>query len=255
VLFYLGTHVPAHLARTDVPLFLSRRTLAPRKTLPHALGRWALDSGGFSELSMHGEWRTPARQYVEEVRRFRDEIGGMDWAAIQDWMCEPFITEKTGLSVAEHQKRTIESLLDLRSRAPDLPWTPVLQGWRSVDYLRHAEAYSLAGIDLRKEPIVGVGSVCRRQSGVDAARVLWRLHTLGIRLHGFGVKLGGLASSADVLTSADSMAWSFGARRSAPLPGCTHKNCANCLRFALEWREKVLATIARRPLTFFSLVA
>jgi hypothetical protein len=255
VLFYLGTHVPSHLTRTDVPLFLSRRTLAPRKTLPRALGRWSLDSGGFSELSMFGEWKTPAKLYVREVRRFRDEVGGLDWAAIQDWMCEPFILQKTGLPLAEHQARTIDSLLDLRSRAPDLPWTPVLQGWRGVDYLRHAESYASAGIDLRQEPVVGVGSVCRRQSGVDAARILWRLHTLGIRLHGFGVKMGGLASSADILSSADSMAWSFGARRAPALPGCTHKNCANCLRFALQWRGKILATIERRPLTLFSLAA
>ncbi|MEV6227889.1 ATP-binding cassette domain-containing protein [Saccharopolyspora shandongensis] len=47
------------------------------------------------------------------------------------------------------------------------------------------------------------------------------------------------------LHSADSMAWSYAARRSPRLPGCTaHKNCANCPRFAFHWRERVLASLA-----------
>jgi hypothetical protein len=41
------------------------------------------------------------------------------------------------------------------------------------------------------------------------------------------------------------MAWSAHARRQPPLPGCTsHRNCANCPRYALQWRTRVLATIA-----------
>jgi hypothetical protein len=73
--FWLGTHRPNWLGLTDVPLFVSRRTLAPRRTFPRARGVWALDSGGFSELSLFGEWQTSPRQYVAEVRRFRDELG------------------------------------------------------------------------------------------------------------------------------------------------------------------------------------
>ena len=54
--FYLGTHHPSWLRKTDVPLFVSRRRLAGLKTLPRARGPWALDSGGFQELILHGEW-------------------------------------------------------------------------------------------------------------------------------------------------------------------------------------------------------
>ncbi|HYU84194.1 MAG TPA: hypothetical protein VEK80_05265, partial [Kribbellaceae bacterium] len=55
----------------------------------------------------------------------------------------------------------------------------------------------------------------------------------------------GLARYGDLLTSADSMAWSIDARRKPHLPGCTgHKNCANCLRYALRWRGRVLASTA-----------
>jgi hypothetical protein len=39
----------------------------------------------------------------------------------------------------------------------------------------------------------------------------------------------------------DSMAWSLGARFNPPLRGHTHKNCANCLEYALRWRAKVIA--------------
>ena len=65
--FFLGTHQPHWLARTEVPLFISHRALArrsPRRPLPRARGPWALDSGGFTELSTYGEWRTTPAAYV-----------------------------------------------------------------------------------------------------------------------------------------------------------------------------------------------
>ncbi|SDZ53048.1 hypothetical protein SAMN05216215_10913 [Saccharopolyspora shandongensis] len=64
-------------------------------------------------------------------------------------------------------------------------------------------------------------------------------------MHGFGIKTSGLRDYGSHLHSADSMAWSYAARRSPRLPGCTaHKNCANCPRFAFHWRERVLASLA-----------
>jgi hypothetical protein len=44
-----------------------------------------------------------------------------------------------------------------------------------------------------------------------------------------------------VIESADSMAWSFEARRERPFPGHTHKNCANCLDYALAWADELAA--------------
>jgi hypothetical protein len=66
--------------------------------------RWALDSGGFTELSMHGRWTLSPRDYVAEVRSYVAALGRPDWIAPQDWMCEPWILEKTGGTVAEHQR-------------------------------------------------------------------------------------------------------------------------------------------------------
>lgn len=237
--FYLGTHMPNWLAKTDVPLFVSHRRLAGRRTLPKARGRWALDSGGFSELSLFGGWQTDAITYAHAVRRYRAEIGGLDWAAPQDWMCEPFMLDKTGFTVADHQARTVASVLELRRLAPDLPFVPVLQGWTLEDYLRCADLYGEAGIDLTTEHTVGVGSVCRRQSESEIEDICAVLADRGIALHGFGVKTLGLRYARH-LRSADSMAWSYNARRNPPMHGHSHKSCANCLPWALRWRERAL---------------
>jgi hypothetical protein len=135
--FYLGTHQPNWLRLTDVPLCISRRRLEKIKRLPQAIGPWALDSGGFTELSLHGRWTITADQYVAEVRRYAADMGNLRWAAPMDLMCEPWILEMTGLSVAEHQLRTLENYLELCSKAPHLPWIPVLQGWTIREYLAY----------------------------------------------------------------------------------------------------------------------
>lgn len=241
--FWLGTHKPVWLGRTDVPLFVSRVTLSLYKKMPRALGRWALDSGGFSEISKHGRWTVSPEQYVGEVRRYRDEVGNLEWAAIQDWMCEPFIVEKTGLSVVEHQRLTIQSYDTLSALAPEIPWTPVVQGFERDEYLRHVEMYSSRGYDLSKLPIVGIGSVCRRQGTKGAEDIVRELARGGLKVHGFGFKTLGLRKVHDALESADSMAWSFNARKNPGIPGHTHKSCANCMEYALQWREKMLAKL------------
>ncbi len=256
MLFYLGTHKPAWLglaAFCDVPLFVSRRSLTGMRRLPRAQGTWALDSGGFTELALHGRWTLSAREYAADVRRFRDNVGGLAWAAPQDWMCEPIMLAKTGLNVEEHQRRTVDNFLELRSLAPDLPIVPVLQGWKITDYWHHADAYRSAGVALAREPVVGVGTVCRRQGTGVAETIMRSLANDGLRLHGFGFKAQGIAACSDVLASADSLAWSFHARKRAPLPGHDkpgpgrpkgHINCANCAEYALQWRASIVGVEA-----------
>jgi hypothetical protein len=249
--FFLGTHEASWLRRTDVPLFVSARRLRRRKDpsrLPKALGPWALDSGGFSELSLFGAWQTPAMQYASEARHWRDAIGGMRFAAPQDWMCEPVMLEKTRLSILEHQRRTVGNVRLLRQLAPDVPWIPVLQGWEINDYVRCMNLYGEAGIDLQREPLVGLGSVCRREATSEIKELVFALAGFGIRLHGFGMKIGGLHKVGHLLASADSMAWSHKARRDGHRPLCPGRcktACNNCLHYALWWRECVLAAIPK----------
>lgn len=242
--FYLGTHKPHWLHVVDCPLFVSRRRLACCVALPRARCRWALDSGGFSELTLFGEWRTSPAKYAEEVQRYSREIGELDFAAQQDWMCEPHLLAKTGLTVNEHQRRTVRNLLELRELAPDMPFIPVLQGWEPDDYLRHWEMWHVYGVDLEAEPLVGMGSICRRQA-TGGVEELVRHVSKWVRLHGFGLKLNGLGRLAPHLQSSDSMAWSFRARNLPPMRGHTHKACVNCVHFAWNWRYRVRALTAK----------
>lgn len=250
--FYLGTHMPHWLEDAQYPLFVAYHRLAGRKTLPWAAFRWALDSGGFGMLQHRGRWVISAGEYAAGVRRCAEEIGLLEWAAPQDWMCEPGIIAGgtygyqhfagTRLSVAEHQRRTVANYLELRSIAPDLPFIPVLQGYAPDDYLRCADMYDKASVRLHAEPRVGLGSVCRRQNTTEIAAITAVFADLGLLLHGFGVKTKGLAIYACDLASADSLAWSTRGRREK---GCApgHKTEANCRRFATAWRSRVLASV------------
>lgn len=247
--FFCGTHHPNWLWLSEPwsasMLFVSHRRLRRQQSYKPANVDWALDSGGFTELNLHGRWEITAQQYVAAVRRYDAEIGRMLWAAPQDWMCEDVVRAKTGLTVAEHQRLTIESVLELRALAPEIRWIPVLQGAAAADYLEHAEQYERRGFDLRAEPLVGLGSVCRRANDDAIVSMIREIAALGIRMHGFGVKRSGVARLSHVLESADSLAWSFHARREPPLPGCTHRNCANCPRFAAHWVGETLSSIDR----------
>jgi hypothetical protein len=199
--FLLGTHQPNWLEQLDVPLFVSHRRLARYKRMPRARTDWALDSGAFTELNLHGHF------------------------------------QMSGLSVAEHQHRTVANYLELRSQGP---FIPVLQGWTLGDYERCTDLYADAGVDLSAAPVVGLGSVCRRQDTAEIGRIVTMLHGAGIACHGFGVKKKGVIRYGDLLTSADSLAWSYRARRDWPLPGCTHRSCTNCPHYALKWRRELL---------------
>jgi hypothetical protein len=245
VRFWLGTHMPNWLDETATPLFVSHRRLAKRRRLPRARGPWALDSGGFTELNLHGRWRTTPGEYVEAVERYGAEIGRLQWAAPMDWMCEPAVIARTGLTVREHQERTVANYLELRGRGP---FVPVLQGQRLEDYETCIGLYESAGVDLRAEPLIGLGTVCRRQNAPEIARIVSSLASGGLRLHGFGMKSAGLARVGHLLESADSMAWSTRGRmawqhdrRQLCQGARPHKGgCANCRPWALRWRIGVI---------------
>jgi hypothetical protein len=266
---YLTTHKQGWLWRedTEVPLFVSHRRLSDAAHLYPATVDWALDSGGFTEIADFGRHRTSPAAYVQAVMRYDREIGRMEWAAPQDWMCEPQMISGgiidgrrvpgTGLSLAEHQRRTVANFIELQhlwawecelhDYFSESPFMPVLQGWDPGDYLRCADMYDAAGVRLEDYPLVGLGSVCRRNKPSELLRVLEgvipRL-TPWIALHGFGMKTTGLEAAGHLMTSADSASWSYTARREhIVLPGHTHSHCGNCLTYAKLWRGKMLAKV------------
>lgn len=250
--FYLGTHMAHWLGTVKVPLFVQHGRLVDRKTLPKAAAPWALDSGGFSEIKEHGQYRTTPEAYVQAVRWYDNEIDELTWAAPQDWMCEPATLARTGLTVGEHQDRTVANFVQLQDLWDDnttSPFMPVLQGWAPTDYVRCMDKYEAAGVDFMLFPLVGVGSVCQREATAEIGEVIHAIidRDPEIPLHGFGVKTRGLERYGHRLTSADSLAWSDRARWAGkPLPGCEgHKTCSNCVRYALHWRDRALEAFER----------
>lgn len=212
MIFYVGLHQPSdaqHFAHACISVNRLRRRKGPFK-----VGRWIMDSGAFTEISTHGRWRSDVESYAAEVRRWAGN-GELEAAVAQDFMCEPFIIEKTGLSVPLHQQLTIERYDALVACDLPVPALPVLQGFHPDDYARHVAAY---GDRLTAGMWVGVGSVCKRNGRPgDVLAVLRSIKSArpDLRLHGFGLKVMALrvAEIRAMLHSSDSMAWSYAARR------------------------------------------
>lgn len=228
--FYVGIHMIAQAWRFDRCMISVNRLRLRRSDFP--VNEWMLDSGAFTEVSQHGGYRDGPEEYAAQIARWA-ACGSLVAASSQDYMCEPFVLERTGLSIPEHQRLTIERYDALRALVPaSIHVLPVLQGFAPADYVRHVRDY---GERLTPGMWVGVGSVCKRQGDIGAIeRVLLAIRRArpDLKLHGYGVKLTALSSSIvrDCLYSADSMAWSFAARkRGRRLYG--HGRGAN------DWRE------------------
>lgn len=240
--FFVGLHQPGDGQHFDRACISINRLRGRQK--PVDCDEVLVDSGAFTELLLHGAYRHGVQFYAAELRRLH-EAGVVKIAAAvaQDYMCEAFMLEKTGLTVADHQRLTIEryDALVLALDGMPFPVLPVLQGYAPADYARHLEAY---GDRLKPGMWVGVGSVCKRNGTPERiVEVLWEIHRLrpDLRLHGFGVKRTSLLNAGvrEMLDTADSMAWSFAARKEG-------RN-GNDWREAKAFTEKVMAAAARAP--------
>jgi hypothetical protein len=210
--FFTGLHQPSDAQHFDAA-FVSVNRLRKRKG-PFAVGDWIMDSGAFTEISTHGYYRHSVDEYASEIRRWAKN-GNLLAAVAQDWMCEPFIVAKTGLSVFKHQQLTVERYDALTALdTAGVYIMPVLQGYLPADYVAHIAMY---GDRLKHGQWVGVGSICKRNGDVRAIQsVLYAIKTerSDLRIHGFGLKTTALADPwiSSMLETADSMAWSFAAR-------------------------------------------
>jgi len=183
------------------------------------VNEWVLDSGAFTEISRHGKYRTSVQEYANQIKRWK-KCGRLMGAVSRDWMCEPHILEKTGMTVTDHQSLTIEQYDNLLSYQTGVHILPVLQGYRASEYVAHMHQY---GDRLTKGMWVGVGSVCKRNSKPkEIEEIVKAIKTVrpDLRLHLFGVKVTALRSEVvrDLAYSSDSMAWSFSARRQGKDP-------------------------------------
>jgi hypothetical protein len=213
LLFFVGVHHP-HNAAKVTRAFISYNALRRRRGAFPARW-WILDSSAFSIIAQHGGYPDEPEVYASAIRRW--SINGRLLAAVsQDYMCEPHMLAITGQTVADHQRLTIERYDRLRSS--DLAGVylmPVLQGFTPEEYVEHVRMY---GGRLAAGAWVGVGSVCKRNgdpSAVGAVLLAIKRARPDLRLHGFGLKKTALGSGLvrSLLRTADSMAWSYAARR------------------------------------------
>lgn len=218
--FYVGLHQPSD-ARHFRRAFISINRVRARKSAVQ-IGEWIMDSGAFRELEHFGEYRHVPAQFAADVNRIAAlNSDSLRIVVSQDYMCEPAMLARTGLTIADHQRKTIERYDALKPLIrPYL--MPVLQGYSVQSYLDHIEQY---GKRLQQNMLVGVGSICKRNADpLQIKQVLGAIRRArpDIRLHGFGLKTTALASIMvrNCLHSADSMAWSFAARRQGRNQNC-----------------------------------
>jgi hypothetical protein len=212
--FFVGLHQPSD-AKHFESAFISVNRLRDRKA-PFAVGgAWVMDSAAFTEVSRFGGFRHGVEEYAAEITRWATNGTTPPLACVaQDYPCERAMLARTGLSVPEHQRMTIDRLDQLRALAPPVYVMPCLQGFAPSEYVAHVRAY---GDRLPPGAWVGVGSVCKRNGKVAAVEQVLRAikgERPDLRLHGFGLKATALGSAfvRAALHSADSMAWSFAAR-------------------------------------------
>lgn len=229
--FYVGLHQPGdgqHFSRAC----MSINRLFKRKK-PVQCDDVFVDSGAFTILEKHGHYPEEPEVYAGHLHRLWTQgVVKITVASTQDYMCEPFMLAKTGMTVEQHQRLTVErydgilaELMRLFDGKIPFEFLPVIQGFTIQEYLAHIDMY---GDRLTPGMWVGVGSVCKRQGDVSAIEgILRAIHDKrpDLRLHGFGVKITALRSALvrRLLFSADSMAWSFAARK--------------CGRNGNDWRE------------------
>jgi hypothetical protein len=228
--FYVGNH---HLAdaRRFKRVFVSINVIRGRKK-PIGDAETVIDCAGFTELLDHGEYRHAPEVYAAELFRiYQAGVCNFKAAVSQDYMCEAVMLARTGKTIAEHQRLTIERydalVAELRRLfGGEIPFhvMPVLQGYAPADYVRHIAMY---GDRLTPGMWVGVGSVCKRNGSPSSVLAVLRAikgERPDILLHGFGLKITALSVYAirKILHSADSMAWSWTARRKKLVYGVGH---------------------------------
>lgn len=211
-MFYVGLHQPSD-AKHFERCCISINRLRNRKSVVPTGGIVMIDSGAFTELKEYGRYRHSVSEYATALRHVCN-IAPVEFAVSQDYMCEPFMLGRTGLTVSEHQRLTIDRYDALLGETLSVPILPVLQGYSPYEYRNHLRAY---GSRLQIGMRVGVGSVCKRNaSPTQIVDVLSSIKFVrpDLRLHGFGIKVTSLTNLdvREMLYSSDSMAWSHAAR-------------------------------------------
>ena len=189
----------------------------------------ALDSAGFVAMVRYRGYPWSTSDYVRLAKSHP-----WAWWAAMDYCCEPEVARDRAevrariASTVRHHGECCACADDLGVAAP----LPVLQGWFPDDYERCVDQLDVDA------PLIGVGSVCRREPAAIEA-IVNRLDAVlpsSTRLHLFGVKGSSVAALRGHrrVASVDSMAWDYEARRN------------RIGRFSVDWRASVMRRWYRR---------
>ncbi len=240
---YLGVWNIKHARNAPQFMFSLRRLKKRISAVPFNSLDWVMDSGAFSEINLNGKYTFTPAEYLQYVELHRPPL-----FFNMDYMCEPFVLQKTGLTVTKHQEMTIENQIKIMDLLDGYDirgeFAGCIQGWQIEDYLKHIDMLKNQGLITAK---MGIGSVCRRTSKSQILKILQAVkqELPNTKLHGFGVKTDILKEPLvyEFLESCDSMAWSFAGRRD--IKSCkiceypNAKNCANCYYYMLKWYRRL----------------
>lgn len=247
--FYIGVWTKKQVENLDYPFIISIKTLL-NSNFEEVLRNkrdWMVDSGGFTELRSNGKYTFSIEEYLNEIERVEP-----NYFFVMDWMCEPSILKKTGLSIREHQINTLKNYLRMKkefnNRDINSKLCGVIQGWKKEDYLRHIEMLKERNLIT---DLMGVGSICRRFADKEIIEILKAIkkELPNTKLHGFGVKKNILKYriTHNLLYSCDSMAWSYKVRYGKKLDcdNCISPShsCRNCYKASKKWINKIEKTI------------
>jgi hypothetical protein len=172
-----------------------------------------IDSGGFHSSLLNGRYTKTDREYLQYIEKVQPT-----YFALRDYPCEPELLQKHNRTVKDHITMTLNHHIALLDQLPNYNIQaqpiPVLQGWKTEDYL-----YCL---DLYKEhdlitDYTAIGSICRRNATREIRKIITAVREglpRATRLHGFGVSLSALKDHTiwRSLYSVDSSAWDYTAR-------------------------------------------
>ena len=207
MIVYMTLDHVAYIKHVDNMCWSFKQLRRRKKELPKCKGKFLMDSAGFTELSDNGKYSFDIDEYLTCVRRFQP-----DYFVNMDWMCEPAILCKTGNSIRYHIINTVENYhrMILKMSEDEIKkCIPVIQGWGILDYFYCIEQYENNGL---LAPYMGIGSVCRRGSASEIAKIISMINgeLPNIKLHGFGIKKSIIdLLPNNILYSIDSAAYMF----------------------------------------------
>ena len=205
--FFVGVDRPWMFRLVPKPMVSVNSAMARKLDLAKKQMSWA-DSGAFHLIRTHGYYPHTHEQYRGWL-----EVMRPTFFTQMDWPCEPDVLASSGLTVREHQRRSLTSADECADFDMEGLWSkfvPTIQGWRVDEYLKAAEDLEAAGL---WRPYMAIGSICRRGQERQIKAVIHALREFSpkTRFHGFGVK--SRPKILELLWSADSFAWRFNARK------------------------------------------